>query len=304
MVLSFEDTPLFDWLKKNRIFLFVLVLLVVGIQGYQYFAPALKLKKQTESWMLFDSISADLVADYDANLSAGLAQAKGYPLIYPPIVFTATRVGLMEGKTEALNTLEPVLEELVSTSGQWKTISESGEVSPIAAELLARVRDYQATGGTRFENPEPTGPRIKISVTSSNGDVYDIVAGLYDDRAPAASAAFLVAVENEQLNGIEVAAFGTTLSIKDFNPDAEEALPLERQFGLFHLAGCLSTTMKPGEPGAQEPDSVILYLQDSTSVDGGSSVFGSVVEGLDALQEALATPQADVTYSISSASVL
>lgn len=304
MVLSFEDTPLFDWLKKNRFFLFALVLLVIGIQGFQYFAPALKLKKQTESWMLFDAITADFTTDFDGNLSAGLAQAKDYPIIYPPIVFTATRVALIEDNANALTTLKPVLEDLVANAGHWRTLSEAGEMNSIAGELLARVKDYQATGGVQLENPEPTGTKVKISVTSSSGKTYDVIAGLYEDLAPAACAAFLAAVENEQLNGLELTAFASSLAFKDFNPDAEEGLPLERRFGLFHLAGSLSTSMMPGEPSKQVADSVVIYLQDSTNVDGGSSVFGSLTEGLEPLQAALAVPQADVTYSITSASVL
>ena len=304
MVLSFEDTPLFDWLRKNRIFLFVLVALIVGVQGFQYFAPALKLKKQTESWILFDNITAELNTDFDANLSTSLAQAKDYPIIYPPIVFSATRVALLQDKSDALTTLKPILEDLTENATQWKTASQSGESSTIAAELLARLVDHQAIGGSKITNPEPTGAKVGISVTSSNGESYDVVLGLFEDRAPAACASFLAAVENEMLNGLDVTAFGATLAIKDYNPDAEENLPLEREFGLFHLAGSLSTSMVPGEPGMQEPDSVVLYLQDSTSVDGGSSVFGSITEGLESLQEALSAPQADVTYSITSASVL
>lgn len=304
MVLSFDDTPLFDWLRKNRFFLFALVLLVVGIQGFQYFAPAIKLKKQTESWMLFDTITADLTTDFDGNLSAGLAQAKDYPIIYPPIVFTATRVALMGDNADAMATLKPALEDLVANAGHWKTVSQNGEGSSIAGELLARVKDYQATGGVQLENPAPTGSRVEISITSSSGETYGLIAGLYEDLAPAACAAFLAAVQNEQLNGLAVTAFGPTLAFKDFNPDAEGGLPLERQFGLFHLAGSLSTSMTPGDPGKQEADSVVVYLQDNTGIDGGSSVFGSLIEGLEPLQEAMAAPQADVTYLITSAAVL
>ena len=52
MVLSFEDTPLFDWLKKNRFFLLGLTILVVGFQGYQYYAPSLTYAKQAKAWSL------------------------------------------------------------------------------------------------------------------------------------------------------------------------------------------------------------------------------------------------------------
>jgi len=304
MVLSFEDTPLFDWLKKNRFFLFALVLIIVGTQAFQYFAPALKLKKQNESWMLYDTIFVDLNSDFDGNLSASLAQAKEFPLIYPAVVFTATRVALQSENVHAMPTLKPALEDLQSSADQWKTVSQTGDITTIAGELLARVQEFQATGGNQWSNPEPLGTKVKITVSSSLGNTYDLVAGLYEDQAPAACAAFLAAVENELLNGHEVTALGSTLTFRDYNPGAEEDLPLERQFGLFHLAGSLSTSMKPGEPGMQVPDSVVVYLQDSTSIDGGSSVFGSLVEGLEPLQEALATPQDDVTYTIASAVVL
>ncbi|MFK5955631.1 MAG: peptidylprolyl isomerase [Planctomycetota bacterium] len=304
MVLSFEDTPLFDWLKKNRFFLFALALLVVGIQGFQYFAPAFKLKKQTEAWRVLDTINADLAGDFEQSLPKSLAQAKNYPLIYPVFVFTSTRSALIAGYSESMTPLKSALEDLQSSAGAWKAVSENGKVTTVAAELLARVIDYQAKGGTTWENPEPQGARVKVSITSSNDSTYDLIVGLYSDRAPAASAAFLAAVENEQLNGLDMSAFGYSLSIKDFNPDAEEGLPNERQFGLFHLAGALSTTAKPGEPGIQEADSVVFFIQDNLNADGTSSVFGSIVEGLEGLQDALATPQTDVTYKVSSAVVL
>ena len=306
MVLSFEDTPLFDWLKKNRLFLLGLTILIVGFQGYQYYAPNLKFTKQANAWTLFDVLVQDMSLDFDANLSPSILQAEEYPTIYPWVVFTATNSALATGNESALATLQPLLENLASDkdASQWVSLPESGEVTPIATVLLSRVSDFKKTGPVVWENPEPSGAKVQLVVTSSLGESYTISAGLYEEDAPAASAAFLNAVETGALVGVDVSSYGASLSFRDFGTEDMESLPLERKHGLYHLAGTLSTTVAPGEPGQQQADSVVLYLQDNFGADGGSTVFGSMTEGLEALQAAFSVPGSDTTFAITEATVL
>lgn len=306
MVLSFEDTPLFDWLRKNRFFLLGLAVLVVGIQGYNYYAPGLKYAKQAEAWGLYDAIAVSLATDFENNLSADLARAEEYPSIYPWIVFAATNQALATSNADAIAILKPKLANLVndeSVSG-YKAIPASGEITNIASLLMARVEDQQTHGSKTWTNPEPTGSKVKLVVTASDGSTYEISIGLYEGVAPAASAAFLAAVDNGLLIGKDLTASGGAVSLRDYNPEATEALPLERQYGYFHLPGSLATSVVPGEPGQQEPDAWTLFLMDATRNDGGTSVFGSIVEGLEPLQEAVATPGLERTYAITEAVVL
>lgn len=306
MVLSFEDTPLFDWLKKNRLFLLGLTILIVGFQGYQYYAPTLKYSKQANAWSLFDVLVQDMSLDFDANLSPSLLQAEEHPLIYPWVVFTATNTALAIGDEDALATLQPILEKLTSDkdASQWVSLPESGEVTPIASLLLSRVADFKTKGPSVWENPTPSGTSIKMVVTSSKGEAYAVTVGLFEEDAPAASAAFLSAVESGALVGVDVSSFGASLSFRDYAPEAEESLPLERKHGLYHMAGTLSTTAAPGEPGMQEADSVVVYLQDNFGVDGRSTVFGAITEGFEALRTGLQAPGTEASFAITEATVL
>lgn len=307
MVLTFEDTPFFDWLKKNRFFLLGLTILIVGIQGYQYYAPGLKYAKQAEAWDLFDALRQDLQTDFDTNLSPSLAQAEEYPSIYPWVVFAATNTALTTSNETALATLRPKLEALSkdADASHWKSMSSSGEVTPIAAVMLRHVEESQNAGAMVWENPEPQGSRVKMSVNSSLGSTYEFTVGLFEEAAPEACNAFLEAVDTGALVGLDVSAFGTTLTFRDYAPENEEGLPVERRHGLFHLAGTLSTTSQPGEPGSQIPDAVILHLQDSFGSDGITSVFGAVVEGLPELQTAFRSPAGEgVTFAITEATAL
>lgn len=306
MVLTFEDTPFFDWLKKNRFFLLGLTILVVGIQGYQYFAPGMKYAKQAEAWDLFDALVQDLSMDFDNNLSQSLAQAEEYPSIYPWIVFAATNTALTTSNETALATLRPKLESLSQDddASHWRSLSASGEVTPIAAVMLKHVEESQAAGAMVWENPAPDGSSVKMSINSSLGNTYEITIGLFEDAAPETCNAFLTAVDSGVLVGLDVSHFGNTISFRDYDSENEEGLPVERRHGLFHLAGTLSTTTKAGEPGVQMADAVILHLQDSFGSDGITTVFGTVTEGLPELQEAFRTPAQDVTYAITEATAL
>lgn len=306
MVLSFEDTPLFDWLKKNRFFLLGLTILVVGFQGYQYYAPSLTYAKQAKAWSLFDVLVQDMSLDFEANLAPSLLQAEEYPTIYPWIVFSASNSALARGNMDALETLQPALERLAAddSANRWVSLPDSGEVTSIANILLSRVGDSQSNGPMVWENPTPEGAKVNLVVTSSSGDSYSVSIGLFESAAPAASQAFLEAVNNGALIGVDLSSFGTTLSFGDYSPENEAGIPLERKHGVYHLAGTLSTTTKPGEPGMQEPDSVVVYLQDNFGADGGTTVFGAITEGLESLQEATSTPGAETTYAITEASVL
>ena len=79
---------------------------------------------------------------------------------------------------------------------------------------------------------------------------------------------------------------------------------MERRPGLYHLAGALSTTSVPGEPGSQLGDSVMVFLQDSFGYDGTTTVFGMLTAGLDQIQDALSAPPVGVTFEITEAVVL
>ncbi len=286
MVLSFEDTPLFDWLKKNRLFLLTLVVLVVGLQGYQYFAPTLKFAKQAKAWGLFANITSELAADFETKLGPDLAQAEEEPIIYPWVLFAAANTAILRGDADAVQIVQPKLEAYAASkeADAWKTLSESGEVTTIAELLLKRMEEFNARDQKSWTNPEPQGSKVKVVLNDASDGVYEITIGLYEDQAPNACATFLAAVEAGRLNDLEVTPSPAGLNWSGFGSEEDQPLTVERHFGLFHLAGALSTTPLPGEPGKQMVGALNLLLADNMAMDGATTVFGQVVEGLEALQ--------------------
>lgn len=298
MVLDFEDTPLFDWLKKNRLFLLVLFTGIIGLAAYDRFGPALREKGRIESWSLYNSALAGL--DLDENLASSMQLVKGDDRVYPWFLFHAATIALRNGNEAALGTLRPELEAIASTS-KWKLASNNGPIS-VAAFLVERI-DESGSGVMDWSNPTPTGTSVKIVVTDSLETAYEITVGMYEDAAPLASEAFLAAVESGSLVGETVDSFGgRTIRLNGLG--AEESPALECKYGYFHLAGSLSMIPKPGSPGEQELEAVQLSLEDNTFADGTSTVFAHMTEGLEEFRAGVQAAPQDVTYTLTSATIL
>jgi hypothetical protein len=299
--MEFEDTPLFDWLKKNRLFLLVLLVGILALAANERFGPAIRDGAIAKSWDLFQTVTADL--NIDENLSSSLQLAREDDRIFPWIVFGATKAALLQRNMNALQTLRPELEGLSSGSGSNLAMaSPSGSIS-IASFLLERVTEMEAGESKTFVNPEPAGTSVKFVVTDSLETTYEFTVGTYEASAPGASELFLSAVEAGTFVAMPLTGFGgRTLKLEGLG--AEASPPLERDFGFFHLAGSLSTIQKPGEPGEQEVDSIQILLEDNTFADGQATVFGSITAGLDELKTAIISADPEITFTVTSATVL
>ena len=298
--MEFEDTPLFDWLKKNRIFLLVLLIGIMAIAAYERFGPTLRDNAQIQSWTLFQTITSGL--DPDENLAASLEQARADDRIYPWVVFGATKAALLQRNTTALETLKPELTSLASGEDGWKLSTPSGAVT-IASFLLERTNEMQAGGSKEFANPEPTGAAVKVVVTDSLETTYELTIGTFEGAAPISSELFLSAVEAGTFNGVTIETFaGRSLKVPGLG--AESGPPLEREFGYFHFAGSLSMIPKSGSPGEQEADAIQILLEDNTFSDGTSTVFAAITEGLESFKTAVQAAEADTTFTVTSATIL
>jgi cyclophilin family peptidyl-prolyl cis-trans isomerase len=299
MVLSFEDTPLFDWFQKNRFLIIGLVVLVVALQYYRTMAPKWQAESQRESWVLYQ----DVIAQFDAetNVSESLARAKQDDRVYPWFVYAASQGALAEKNREALRLLKPELSTLAaSTDAQdWKVPSEEGATA-IPAVLLKSVDDFLAQEDQVVTNPEPSGERVIITVTDGLESTYTFTVGLYSEQAPVTTAAFLDAVNSGRFVGESLATIAERqASWTGMNTEDGPNLPKEKHFGIFHLAGALSTVIVPGQPGEQNPDTIQLLTATNHSTDGTTTVFGMVVEGLEGLQDLVNNAAAEQSYTIS-----
>jgi hypothetical protein len=299
--MEFEDTPLFDWLKKNRLFLLVLLVGILAIAANERFGPAIRNSAIAKSWDLFQTVTADL--NLDENLSSSLQLARDDERIFPWFVFGATKAALLQRNMNALQILRPELEGLQSgDAANLKIASPAGAMS-IASFLLERVDEMEAGNTKTFTNPEPTGAAVKFVVTDSLETTYEFTVGTYEDAAPGATELFLTAVEAGTFNTMPLTGFGgRTLKLEGLG--AESSPPLERDFGYFHLAGALSTIQKPGEPGEQETDAIQILLEDNTFADGQATVFATITSGMDELKTAITSSDPEVTFTVTSATIL
>ncbi len=299
--MEFEDTPLFDWLKKNRIFLLVLLVVIFGFAAKERFGPAIQEGALTESWTLFQTITAEL--DIEENLASSLQLARDDDRIFPWIVFGATKVAILSRDMNALQILRPELEGLTSgDASELKVSTAEGSVS-IASYLLERVSEIETGGSMDFTNPKPDGTLVKFVVTDSLETTYEFTVGAFEGASPASSELFLSAVEAGSFNGQGLESFsGRTLKLPGLG--AESSPPLERDFGYYHLAGSLAMIQIPGKEGEQEADAIQIFLEDNTFADGQSSVFGVFTEGFDDLKTAIVGADPEVSFTVSSATIL
>lgn len=303
MVLSFEDTPLFDWFQKNRFLIIGLVVLVVALQYYRTMAPKWQAESQRESWQLYQDIIADF--DPETNVSDSLSRAKQDDRVYSWFVYAASQGALADKNREALRLLQPELSTLAASADEakWKVPSDEG-ASAIPAVLLKSVDNFLAKKDQEVVNPTPSGERVAITVTDGGESTYTFTVGLYQEQAPATTAAFLDAVHNGRFVGQSLANIAERqTSWTGMNSEDGPNLPKEKHFGIFHLAGSLSTVIVPGQPGEQNPDTIQLLTATNHSTDGTTSVFGMVVEGLEGLQELINNATPEQSYTISDAVV-
>ncbi|MFT7517553.1 MAG: hypothetical protein ACI84O_001348 [Myxococcota bacterium] len=283
MVLSFEETPLFDWFKKNRISIFLMLAIVFGGNAYFYYAPGLAHRQNADSWALYQTISAEI--DLKENLSAKLTQAEQDTLTYPWFVYAATRMALQANDSQALDILKPRLSEIASSKeGMSWVASNNGETRPIASILLDAAND---NGGSsmEFSNEAPDGDVYIMSVTDGIENTYELSISLYS-AAPQTSEHFVANLEG--LVGAEIKNFANiSLAVENGLEEEAPAITIERN-RLFHSEGVLCTVASGDGDGSQRANTVQIMLRDNFFADGQSTVFGAITSGLDEIKEAAA----------------
>ncbi|MBC8369908.1 MAG: hypothetical protein H8E25_07905 [Planctomycetes bacterium] len=283
MVLSFEDTPLFDWFKKNRVSILLMLAIVFGGNAYFYYAPGLVQKQNAESWSLYQTISSEI--DLKENLSTKLAQAEADGLTYQWVVYSATRMALQADDANALEILRPRLSKLATSNSSKSWVATSGsEVLPIADILLAAIEN-SGSDKFDFDNQQPDGDSYVITVTDGAETTYDVVLGLFS------AAANTVEHFTSNLDGIvgqDISNFSNvSLTVENGLEENDPAIAIER-VRLFHSEGVLTTVATKDRDGSQKANTVQIMLQDNFFADGQSTVFGMITSGLDELKEAVA----------------
>lgn len=303
---TFQDTPLYAWLRANAWFLLAATALVVGIWGYRSWSAKSETSGRLRSWESYRSLTGAESAESD--LTARLARAKGDDRIYPWLVFESARQAAAASDAATMDVLRPELQTL-SADDRFRVATPSGN-APLGSFLLAQLSGSGKLP-REFQNPEPDGRRVEIVVSMPDEKTYTVVAGLYEALCPAGTSSFVSWVEGGRMADQSARLIGTTgltmsLAKLPTPAEGEEAPPLmvERPYGLFHTEGTLSMLQVPGQLGAQDQSAVQLLLRDSFNLDSQATVLGKVVEGWEALKTALAAAGPNPTVKIVSARVL
>lgn len=303
---TFQDTPLYAWLKANSWYLLGGLALFLAIMLYREKAPGWEYANLSKSWDRYSAFVAS-PAGLD-QLGPRLAEARSDERVYPWMVYGTATVAAQTRNTDALALLKPELEALAKTSTVMVS-GESGKES-LPTMLLRKLYAGGAVLPQDPEAPEPSGKRIKITLNLGTETSYDVVFGLYEEVAPAGAAALLGWVSEGRFTEQTARLLGNGLSLT-MSPlpevEGEEAPPtllVERAYGYFHSEGTLTTVSLPGEPGVQDQNSIRLLLGDNYSLDGTTTVLGKAVEGWEAFRDAASAADPTVGLKLIRAELL
>ena len=314
--LTFQDTPLYAWLRANVWYLLGGLVLLLAILLYRENAPKWKNADFAASWDQHRALIGD-PSGLDA-LATQLADAKKDERIHQWVVYNAARTAAESSDAEALALLKPELEALAQTSDVM--IAGPAGSERLAAVLLRSL--YQESGSLPKDPaaPEPDGARVAITLSQGDTTTYEIVVGLYEATAPNGTAALKQWVAEGRFTDRTAKPTGSmslNLSLapaetaEDAGADGETeatpaapALMVERKHGYFHSEGTLAPGILPGKPGEQDVNNLQFALVNSYQMDGQTTVLGKVVEGWQALKDAvnLAGPTAE--FKVVAAKVL
>lgn len=285
-----------DWLVENRVFLVVLVLAFLLIAFLQQYLPERAARAQQEAWNQFDNLIGELSRPLaKEDIAALLAEAEGYPDMYPWVLLRASQEALRRDDHAALAVVQPALASMVAARpdlAAW-TLRVAGEERPLFSDVaLASLQSEEAwrkDNAALFRNPspQPDSPRVELQLRGPDGEEHVLAVALYPEVAPRAVEQFLAWCESGDLSALAAARVVGPRLVFEPTELADATQPLERSWGYFHLVGALSTELAPAATDrSQRADTFTICLKSQPQLDGGRSVFGQIV-GADAILDDL-----------------
>jgi hypothetical protein len=305
---SFQDTPLYAWLRGNAWFLLAGVAIVGGVVTYRNLSAQWGVEAREKSWNEFRLLAAGDPTGPD--LSTRLQQAKADQRIYPWVVLEATRQAVQDGDKGALEVLRPELSSLAADE-RIRVATPAGGMG-MAAFLLKQLDSRSATPlPQEFNSAEPAGRKIEIVVSLGEEKTYAVTVGLYEAQSPAGTAALMEWIAAGRLAGQtarKIGSTGLTMNMVKLEQaegaDAPPTLYVERAHGIFHEEGMLSMLQLPGQFGAQDSGAIQLLLTDMFQLDGQATVLGKATEGFPELKAAVEAAGTTATMTVVSARAL
>lgn len=276
------------WLQANSRSLLFLAALLLGGGAVMWYLPRAAAAGKQASWQRYSDFQQSLMtADTDDDLNAALVAVEDDERVYPYAVpFSVTWAAQMSKDDATLALLENRLSAIPDDATGIKVLHDGTSVDWIAA-IKARLKGLRAITDLKATPVEPTGSKVRVTLTNAEGTSYSMVYQLYEEQTPVATAWFLglidagsfaeAALVPSPQNGFQI----------DKIPAAEDAasITVEKPWGVFHTSGTLCTMLESGgEPGQQSLTRVQFLGRDLYGQDGVTSVIGKIIEGQDQLE--------------------
>lgn len=312
--LTFQDTPLYAWLRRNLWYLLGGVAVFLAILLFREKAPQWEYSGRAKSWDQYRALTS--APDGLEGLAQQLAEARKDDRIFEWLVYSAASAAADSSDEKALALLKPELESLAKTS-EIMMAGSAGSQRMAAFLLESLYRDSEGLPKDPAA-PEPQGGRIKISLSIDGVKTYDLILGLYEEQAPLGTSAlkeWIAAGRFSEQTARRVGEQNLTIALAPIKTEGEtgaaapqepvkDRLTVERKYGYFHSVGTLSPGMIPGTAGEQDLNNLQLALQNSYNMDGQTTVLAKVVQGLEELQAALDLAGPSATIKVVAAEVL
>lgn len=285
-----SGNPLTDWVQANKGFLALMVVaLVVGF-GLNTWLPQQALAAKHNSWALYQSVlSTEGGAFTTDQLPDTLARVSEDSRVQGWVVLAGIQDAINRDDRDALQILVSEGSRIQDAGGMAGiNLNTPDGAKGVMENALGRANAIlSGADAQNWENPVPTGPKVGFTLTVNETTTYDFVVGLYSDIAPNACEAFLLSVRDGSLAqriGVRSGAFAWTIKPEGAFEETGELKP-ETKWGYYHSKGSLSFGQKSGSPNMCDPGALEIYLQDAYHLDGRTTVFGTILEGAEALEE-------------------
>lgn len=275
------------WLQENSRSLLFLAALLLGGGAVMWYLPRAAAQGKQASWQRYSDFQQSLMtADTEEDLNAALVAVEGDDRVYPwALSYAVTWAAQMSKDDATLALLENRLSSLPDSATGAKVLNEGTSVDVVDA-VEARLKGLKAISELKATPLEPTGSKLRVTLTDAEGKSYAMVYQLYEEQSPVASAWLLGLVDAGSFAESKLVPSPQNGFQIDQIPSEEDAtsLSVEKTWGVFHGSGTLCTMLESGgDPGEQSLTRLQFLGRDLFGQDGVTTVIGKIVEGQDQL---------------------
>lgn len=277
------------WLQQNARALTISAALLLGFSAVMWYLPRAAAADRANSWQSFDTFKQELAqVETDDDLNAALLAVEGDERVYPWALAQSVSwaANLQKGES-TLALLESKFQALGNNPTGLRVL-DGGESKAIAESVSTRLAGLKELANLEATPVEPTGGKVRFTLSDGAASTYELVFQLYEEQAPQACAWLYERIDSGAFADIKlVPGPSSGFQIEELgDSEGEDALIVEKAFGCFHLTGTLCTMLENGgDPGQQSRTKLQLLGAELYPQDGVTTVLGKIVEGENLLEE-------------------